>query len=86
MPNVLKSRLTGVIKLINDIDFRDFPDALLEVKLLQCLQYCLMKDHDLFTQTVNSVQRQIRLQPEREFLHVPIIDQNHEDGPERQEK
>ena len=61
-------------RLMNDVNFKNFPDALLEVKLLQCMQYCLLKDHDLFTQTVNSVQRQIRLAARKRFCTCAVDD------------
>jgi hypothetical protein len=46
--------------LLNEISLKKFPQALIEVKLLLTLQYCLMKEQDLFNQNVSSMQRQIR--------------------------
>ncbi|MES2388586.1 MAG: hypothetical protein V4543_11350 [Bacteroidota bacterium] len=47
--------------LLNDLSLKRFPQALIEVKLLLTLQYCLLRDFELFNQSVNSIQRQIRL-------------------------
>jgi hypothetical protein len=47
-------------KLLNEISFKKYPEALLEVKLLLLLQYCLLDDQDLFNQLLSSTQRQIR--------------------------
>jgi hypothetical protein len=47
--------------LLNDVSLRKYPFAILEVKSILALQYCCMKDYDLFNQLVNSIQRQIRI-------------------------
>ncbi len=47
--------------LLNDVSLRKYPYAILEIKSLLALQYCCMKDDDLFNQLVNSIQRQIRI-------------------------
>ena len=47
--------------LLNDVSLRNYPYATLEVKTILALQYCCMKDFDLFNQLVNSIQRQIRI-------------------------
>jgi hypothetical protein len=47
--------------LLNDVTLKKYPFAQMEVKTLLALQYCLLKDFDLFNQLSNSVQRQIRL-------------------------
>ena len=47
--------------LLNDVSLRNYPYAILEIKSLLALQYCCVKDYDLFNQLVNSVQRQIRI-------------------------
>lgn len=47
--------------LLNDVSLRKYPHAILEVKSILALQYCCMKDYDLFNQLVNSIQRQIRI-------------------------
>lgn len=46
---------------LNDTSLRQYPHAVLQVKSLLALQYCCMRDFDLFNQLVNSIQRQIRL-------------------------
>lgn len=47
--------------LLNQISLKRYPVYQLEIKLLLLLQYCLLKDEDLFNQLMSSVQRQIRL-------------------------
>jgi tetratricopeptide (TPR) repeat protein len=47
--------------LLNDLSLKRFPQAQLEVKLLLALQYCLLNDYELFSQLLNSIQRQIRI-------------------------
>ncbi|MDZ4714558.1 MAG: hypothetical protein SH819_03725 [Cytophagales bacterium] len=47
--------------LINDVSLKKYPQAQMEVKALLCLQYCMLKDIDLFNQLSNSVQRNIRI-------------------------
>ena len=50
--------------MLNELSLKRFAPALIEVKLLQTLQYCMLRDSELFNQSVNSIQRQIRLLPE----------------------
>lgn len=50
-----------LFNLLNDISLKRYPQAQIEVKLLLTLQYCMKKDHDLFGQSVNSIQRQLRM-------------------------
>jgi len=47
--------------LINEVSFKKYPLAQTEIKALLCLQYCMLKDIDLFNQLSNSVQRNIRI-------------------------
>lgn len=56
--------------LLNEISLKKFPMAQLEVKTLLALQYCLMKDFDLFNQLINSIQRQIRLIGKEQCEHI----------------
>jgi hypothetical protein len=53
------------IRLVNtmliDTNLKGFPFAQMEAKTLMALQYCLLKDFELFNQLSNSIQRQIRL-------------------------
>lgn len=46
--------------LLNQISFRKYPYAQLEIKSILALQYCFMGDMELFNQASNSIQRQIR--------------------------
>jgi hypothetical protein len=47
--------------LINEVSLKKYPLAQTEIKALLCLQYCMLKDIDLFNQLSNSVQRNIRI-------------------------
>jgi hypothetical protein len=47
--------------LINDVSLKKYPFAQMEVKALLALQYCLLRDFELFNQHSNSIQRQIRM-------------------------
>jgi hypothetical protein len=47
--------------LLNEVSLKKYPFAQMEVKTLLALQYCLLKDFELFNQLSNSIQRQIRL-------------------------
>ncbi|HBK89152.1 MAG: hypothetical protein U0289_13645 [Cyclobacteriaceae bacterium] len=47
--------------LINDVSLKKYPQAQMEVKALLCLQYCMLKDIELYNQLSNSVQRNIRM-------------------------
>ncbi|MBC7921400.1 MAG: hypothetical protein H7Z75_09970 [Ferruginibacter sp.] len=50
-----------VNNLLNEMSLKKYPYAQLEVKLLLALQYCMINDFELFSQLLNSIQRQIRL-------------------------
>jgi hypothetical protein len=50
----------AINNLLNEISLKKYPFAQMEVKALLALQYCLLKDFDLFTQLTNSIQRQVR--------------------------
>ena len=50
-----------VNNLLNEVSLKKYPYALLEIKTLLALQYCHLKDFDLFNQLINSIQRQIRI-------------------------
>ena len=47
--------------LINEVSLKPFPLIQIEVKALLALQYCLLKDFELFNQLSTSVLRQIRM-------------------------
>jgi tetratricopeptide (TPR) repeat protein len=61
-----------IYNLLNQVTYKNHPSALLEVKLLQSLDYCMMKYHDLFSQSVNSIQRQIRMLGDCEHAEIFI--------------
>jgi hypothetical protein len=47
--------------LLDDVSLKKYPFLQMEVKTLLALQYCMLKDFELFNQLANSIQRQIRL-------------------------
>ncbi len=59
--------------LLNETALKKYPNTFLEIKLLLALQYVMIKEHDLFNQLVNSIQRQIRLLGKDECAHAVII-------------
>ena len=59
--------------LLNEVSLKKFPLALLEIKIILALQYCLMNDYDLFTQLVNSIQRQMRILGKDQCQHILIL-------------
>ena len=59
--------------LLNETALKKYPSALLEIKLFLALQYVMMKDHDLFNQLINSIQRQIRLIGKEHCIHAVIL-------------
>jgi hypothetical protein len=56
--------------LLNEISLKRYPAAQLEVKSVLALQYCMLRDYDLFNQLINSIQRQIRLLGKESCEHV----------------
>jgi hypothetical protein len=56
--------------LLNEISLKKYPEAQLEIKAVLALQYCMLRDYDLFNQLINSIQRQIRLLGKDECDHV----------------
>lgn len=59
--------------LLNEISLKKYPNAQLEIKVLLALQYCMIKDFDLFNQLINSIQRQIRLLGKDVTEHIIIF-------------
>lgn len=59
--------------LLNETSLKKYPNTFLEVKLFLAVQYVMLKDHDLFNQLVNSIQRQIRLLGKDECTHAILI-------------
>ncbi|HSZ25128.1 MAG TPA: hypothetical protein VK766_05395 [Cytophagaceae bacterium] len=58
--------------MLNEQSLKKLPYTLLEVKIFMALQYCLMKDFDLFNQLTNSIQRQVRLLGKDKCQHIII--------------
>ncbi len=59
--------------LLNDLSLKKHPNTLLEIKIFLGLQYCLMRDFDLFNQLVNSIQRQVRILGKEECVHILLL-------------
>ncbi|MCC5931810.1 MAG: hypothetical protein JJU28_21375 [Cyclobacteriaceae bacterium] len=59
--------------LLNEVSLKKYPAAQLEIKVLLALQYCMVKDYDLFNQLINSIQRQIRLLGKDVCDHVVVF-------------
>jgi hypothetical protein len=47
--------------LLSDVSLKKYPFVQMEVKAILALQYCMLRDFELFNQYSSSVQRQIRL-------------------------
>lgn len=62
-----------VNNLLNEISLKKYPTAQLEIKTVLALQYCMVRDYDLFNQLINSIQRQIRLLGKDACEHVIIF-------------
>jgi len=59
--------------LLNELSLKKFPEAQLEIKILLALQYCLMRDEELFNQLINSVQRQVRILGKEDCEHITLF-------------
>lgn len=62
-----------VNNLLNEISLKKYPAASLEIKTVLALQYCMVRDYDLFNQLINSIQRQIRLLGKDACEHIVIF-------------
>lgn len=56
--------------LLNDVSLKKYPFVQMEVKAILALQYCMMRDFELFNQFSSSVQRQIRMFKKDECKNV----------------
>jgi len=59
--------------LLNDISLKKYPFVQMEVKALLALQYCMLRDFELFNQFSSSVQRQIRMLGKDECKNVLLF-------------
>lgn len=59
--------------MLNNVSLKKMPYVNLEIKLFLALQYCILKDYDLFNQLINSIQRQIRLLGKNNCVHVLLF-------------
>jgi hypothetical protein len=59
--------------LLNELSLKKYPVALLDVKILLALQYCLIRDEELYNQLVSSIQRQVRILGKDECGHITLL-------------
>lgn len=59
--------------LLNELSLKRYPQAQIEIKLFLAMQYCILRDYDLFNQCVNSIQRSIRISENDDMEHVQIF-------------
>ncbi|MFL5729970.1 MAG: hypothetical protein ACJ75J_10830, partial [Cytophagaceae bacterium] len=58
---------------LNDLSLKKLPFTQMEIKIFLAMQYCLMRDYDLFNQLINSIQRQIRLMGKVDCTHIIVF-------------
>ncbi|MCC5946284.1 MAG: hypothetical protein JJT94_15235 [Bernardetiaceae bacterium] len=56
--------------LLNEVSLKKYPFAMLEIKCLLVLEYCIVREYDLFQQLINSIQRQIRIIGKENCKHI----------------
>ncbi len=59
--------------LLNDVSLKKYQNAQLEIKTLLALQYCLVRDYELFNQLINSIQRQIRIIGKDQCMNIQLL-------------
>lgn len=59
--------------LLNDVSLKKYPFVQMEVKAILALQYCMLRDFELFNQFSSSVQRQIRMFGKDECKNVLLF-------------
>jgi hypothetical protein len=59
--------------LLNNVSLKKYQNAQLEIKTLLALEYCLMKDYELFNQLINSIQRQIRIIGKENCMNIQVL-------------
>ena len=59
--------------LLNEISLKKYPVAQMEIKTLLALQYCMQRDFELFSQLINSIQRQVRILGKENFEHITLL-------------
>jgi len=55
---------------LNNVSLKKYPYASLELKTLLAFEYCLLKEQELFSQVISSVQRQLRLLGREQCDHI----------------
>lgn len=56
--------------LLNELTFKKYLETQVEIKTFLALQYCLLKDEDLFNPLMSSIQRQIRMLGKKKLDHI----------------
>jgi hypothetical protein len=59
--------------LLNEVSLKKYPHLQLEIKAILALQYCMLRDFELFNQLINSIQRQMRLLGKDNCEHIILI-------------
>ena len=59
--------------LLNEHSIKKYPEALLDVKILLALQYCLLRNEELYNSLVSSLQRQVRILGKDELGHITLL-------------
>lgn len=59
--------------LLNEVSLKKYPFVQMEVKAILALQYCMLRDFELFNQLTSSIQRQIRLFGKDECENVLVF-------------
>lgn len=59
--------------LLNEVNLRRYPAALIQIKTLLTLQYACMQEDGLVQQLANNIQRQVRLHPEGNYEDVLLM-------------
>lgn len=62
-----------LLSLLTDMNFKKYTDTQIEVKCLLAMQYCFLKEQDLFNQLMSSVQRQIRISGKDRLEYLVIL-------------
>ncbi len=59
--------------VLSELNAKKYIEVQIEIKCLLAMQYCLMNEHDLFNQLMNSLQRQIRIAGKENLEHLVIF-------------
>jgi hypothetical protein len=60
-------------QMLNEQSLKKNPNTMLEIKMFLALQYCLIKDNELYNQLSNSILRQVRLMGKDSCEHIVLL-------------